>query len=99
MSPESSSSININIKINPEYSKLVYPLSNAEYQVLKNSIREDGLHYPIIINPKGEILDGHHRYKICKEIDIPIKYKIKSFNNTIEEKRFVIDKSKEKTIK
>jgi predicted methyltransferase len=91
MSPESSSPTNINIKINPEYSKLVYPLSNAEYQVLKNSIREDGLHYPIIINPKGEILDGHHRYKICKEIDIPIKYKIKSFNNTIEEKRFVID--------
>jgi DNA modification methylase len=93
MSPESSSptNININIKINPEYSKLVYPLSNAEYQVLKNSIREDGLHYPIIINPKGEILDGHHRYKICKEIGIPIKYKIKSFNNTIEEKKFVID--------
>jgi site-specific DNA-methyltransferase (adenine-specific) len=86
----SSSSTNI-IKINHEYSKLVYPLANAEYESLKNSIRESGLHYPIVINSKGEILDGHHRYKISKDLDIPIKYEIKSFDNTIEEKRFVID--------
>jgi DNA modification methylase len=91
MSQEFSSPTNINIKINPEYSKLVNPLSNAEYEVLKNSIKEDGLHYPIVVNPKREILDGHHRYKICKELDIPIKFEIKSFNDSIEEKRFVID--------
>ena len=58
---------------------------------MKNSVKEDGLHYPIVINSKGEILDGHHRYKICKELDIPIKYEIKNFDNSIEEKRFVID--------
>jgi DNA modification methylase/ParB-like chromosome segregation protein Spo0J len=80
-----------NIKINPEYSKLVNPLSNLEYEALTNSIKEDGLHYHIIINSKGEILDGHHRYKICKDLDIPIKYEIKYFDNLIEEKRFVID--------
>ena len=79
------------IKINPEYSSLVHPLSDLEYEALKNSIKEDGLHYPIVINSKGEILDGHHRYKICTELDIPIKYEIRSFNNSIEEKRFVID--------
>ena len=79
------------IKINPEYSKLVNPLSNLEYQSLKTSLKEDGLHYPIVINSKGEILDGHHRYKICKELDIPIKFEIKYFNESIEEKRFVID--------
>jgi DNA modification methylase len=79
------------IKINFEYSKLVNPLSQLEYEELKNSIREDGLHYPIVINSKGEILDGHHRYKICKELDIPIKFEIKYFDTAIEEKRFVID--------
>jgi ParB-like chromosome segregation protein Spo0J len=79
------------IKINPEYSKLVNTLSNLEYEALKNSIKEDGLHYPITINSKGEILDGHHRYKICTKLYIPIKYEIRSFNNSIEEKRFVID--------
>jgi site-specific DNA-methyltransferase (adenine-specific) len=79
------------IKINSEYSKLVTPLSNAEYESLKNSVKEDELHYPIIINAKGEILDGHHRFRICKELDIPIKYENKYFDNVIEEKRFVID--------
>ena len=79
------------ITLNPEYSSLVNPLSNLEYEALKNSIKEDGLHYPIFINSKGEILDGHHRYKICKDLDIPIKYEIKYFDNLIEEKRFVID--------
>ncbi|HJT82888.1 MAG TPA: DNA methyltransferase [Nitrososphaeraceae archaeon] len=89
--PAPSSKITI-IKINPEHSKLVNLLSNSEYESLKNSIKEDGLHYPIVINSKGEILDGHHRYKICKELDIiPIKYEIKHFDNIIEEKRFVID--------
>jgi ParB-like chromosome segregation protein Spo0J len=58
---------------------------------LKNSIKEDVLHYPIIINSKGEILDGYHRCKICKDLDIPIKYEIKYFDNLIDEKRFVID--------
>ena len=66
-----------NIKINPEYSKLVNPLSNLEYEILKNSIKEMDLYYPIIINPREVILDGHHRYKICKELDIPIKLKLK----------------------
>ncbi len=34
----SISSSSTNIKINPEYSKLVNPLSKLEYDVLKNSI-------------------------------------------------------------
>jgi ParB-like chromosome segregation protein Spo0J len=79
------------VKINPEYSKLVYPLSKKEHEVLKNSIKEDGLHYPIIINPKREILDGHNRYIICTELEIPIKYEIKHFVSPIEEKKFIID--------
>ena len=54
----------ITIKINPEYSNLVYPLSKLEYEQLKDSIRKDGLYLPIVINPKGEILDGHNRHKI-----------------------------------
>jgi ParB-like chromosome segregation protein Spo0J len=82
----------ITIKTNPEYYNLVYPLSNLEYDLLKKSIKEDGLHYPIVINSKGEILDGHHRYQICKELKITlIKYKIKNFGDPTEEKKFVID--------
>jgi ParB-like chromosome segregation protein Spo0J len=86
------SSSSTNIKINPEYSNLVHPLSNLEYESLKNSIKKDGLHYPIIVNLKVEILDGHHRYTIAKELEIiPIKYEIKNFEDPIAEKGFVID--------
>jgi ParB-like chromosome segregation protein Spo0J len=79
------------ITVNPEYSSLVYPLSDLEYETLKNSIKEDGLHYPITVNEKGEVLDGHHRYKISKELDLPISHEIKYFKDLIEEKKFVID--------
>ena len=79
------------ITINPDYSELVYPLSDLEYQSLKNSIKDDGLHNSIIVNSKGEILDGYHRYKICRELKIPVKYEIKCLNNSLEEKKFVID--------
>jgi 16S rRNA G966 N2-methylase RsmD len=59
--------------------------------MLKDSIKKDGLHYPIVVNPTGDILDGYHRYKICKELDKPIKSEIKHFDDPLEEKRFVID--------
>lgn len=81
----------ITIKINPEYSNLVYPLSKLEYEQLKDSIRKDGLYLPIVINPKGEILDGHNRHKICHELQIPLKYEKKSFESLADEKGFVID--------
>lgn len=89
-----SSSTSITIKINSEHVQLVYPLSDLEYQILKNSIKEVGLHYPIIVNLKGDILDGYHRYKICKELGFTqsqIKYEVKDFDDPLEEKRFVID--------
>ena len=38
--------------------------------MLKDSIKQDGLHYPIVVSSAGEILDGHHRHKICKELDM-----------------------------
>ena len=81
------------LTVNPEYSSLVHPLSDLEYETLKNSIKEDGLYYPIIVNPKVEILDGHHRYQICKELGIipQLKHEVKYFKDSIEEKKFVID--------
>ena len=63
----SSSLTTKNIKVNSEYSKLVNPLSNLEYKLLKESINNKGLHLPIIVNQDNVILDGHNRYKICKD--------------------------------
>ena len=80
-----------NIKINPEYSKLVNPLSNTEYEALKNSISNKGLHLPIIVNQDNVILDGHNRLKICQELGIEPKFEIKEFSDQSQEKEFVIE--------
>ena len=85
-----SNSTNI-IKINLEYSKLVNPLSNAEYNVLKNSINNKDLHLPIIINQDNVILDGHNRLKICQELGIEPKFEVKEFSDQLQEKEFVIE--------
>jgi ParB-like chromosome segregation protein Spo0J len=59
---------NLELKINPEYAKLVPALTEQEYNGLKRSIQNHGLHETIKVNKKDEILDGHHRFKICNEL-------------------------------
>jgi len=79
------------LKVNPEYEALLPKLSKEEYEALKESIRTEGQHYPIMVNKDGVILDGHHRYRICQELQCVVKYEVKEFSNVLEEKRFVIE--------
>jgi 16S rRNA G966 N2-methylase RsmD len=88
---ESSFSSSTTIKIDPKYCKLVNPVSNAEYEILKNSIRCKGLHLPIIINQDNIILDGHNRLRICQELGIEPKFEVKEFSDQSQEKEFVIE--------
>jgi ParB-like chromosome segregation protein Spo0J len=79
------------VNISDEYKGLVPPLPDKDYQELKESIKKDGQFFAITVNEKGEILDGHHRFRGCQELDIPSKYEIKKFENKFAEKRFVIE--------
>ena len=79
------------ITINPEYSKLVNPLSKLEYKILKESINNKGLHLPIIVNQDNDILDGHNRLKICRELGIEPQFEVKEFKDSLQEKEFVIE--------
>ena len=79
------------IKINPDYAKLVPPLSSGEYQELKQSIKDNGLWHPITINTEYVLLDGHHRFKACVELNIKPTIEFKNFSNSLHEKLFVID--------
>jgi len=40
-------------------------LTKDEYRDLKASISENGVKVPILVDENGEIIDGHHRKKIC----------------------------------
>lgn len=44
------------------------PLSDDEYQALKDSIRKSGVIIPVVLDEEGEILDGHHRIKAWDEL-------------------------------
>ena len=44
-------------------------LTAEEYSELKNDILERGVMIPIEFDEFGNILDGHHRLKICQELD------------------------------
>ncbi len=83
--------MNNNLIINPEYESIVPPISLPEYEELKNSIKDKGLHLPIFVNPNKVILDGHNRYRICQELGIEPKFEIKTFKDRFDEKDFVIE--------
>ena len=51
---------------------------------LKKSIKEKDLQVPIIVNSNMEVLDGQHRLKAYKDLDLPVRYIIKN-DFTIED--------------
>src|SRR5215207_10752144 len=81
----------MNITINQEYARLVPEISAEEYDALKQSIKENGLYVPIIVNQNGILLDGHHRYKACQELGITPSQVVRKFADELDEKLFVID--------
>ena len=46
---------------------------------------------PIIINMLGIILDGHHRFRACRELGFTPKHYVMEFIDTLEEKQFVME--------
>ena len=81
----------LEIKVNPEYEKILPKLSGEEFEALKASIWNDGQLYPIIINQKGVILDGHNRYHVCVELKFAPKTFTMPFDDPLVEKKFVIE--------
>ena len=81
----------MNLRINPEYDKMLPRMSEEEFAELKKSIATEGQHYPIIVNENLEVLDGHHRYRACVELNIEPDFEVKKFENKLLEKKFVIE--------
>ncbi|TRZ69880.1 MAG: hypothetical protein D4R96_02500 [Nitrosopumilaceae archaeon] len=79
------------IKFCPEYETMLPKFAKNDYNKLKNSIKENGLLNPIVLNKDNEILDGHNRYRICVELDIEPQCVTKNYPDKILEKIFVIE--------
>lgn len=73
------------LKINPEFEKLIPPLLDDEFELLEKNILSEGEIFTPIFTWNGYIIDGHHRYRILSEHP-NIKYRVteKAFNNKYE---------------
>lgn len=60
------------LRIDKEFQNLIAPLSDDEFAHLKQNILSDGCREPIVIW-NDTIVDGHNRYKICNENNIPFQ--------------------------
>ena len=81
----------MHLKINPRYVKYSHDPACIHYQIIKDSIRDNGQYTKIILNEKGEILDGHKRCRSCEALGIVPQTEIKSFDTVEQEEEFVIE--------
>ena len=80
-----------NLTVSEEYYNLLPKLLEKSFETLRQSIKEKGLFYPIVVNSRGLILDGYHRFKACKELDRKPEFIIRDFEGKLLEKEFVIE--------
>ena len=81
----------IELKIDPEFESLIPPLSDEEFQQLKDNIISEGRVRDALIVWNGIILDGHNRWKIVQENpDIPFSTEEMSFTTRNEATAWMI---------
>jgi len=74
-----------------DFSKKVMPdLPDEEYEALKEDIRKNGIRHPIDVSPDGEILDGHHRWRIARELGIEVPTQVIDVETDEEKKEWVV---------
>jgi hypothetical protein len=71
-------------KIDPELNNILPELSDADYKALEQSLLTDGFKGAPIMVWGDIIVDGHNRYKICKEHNIPFDVKSIEFDSKEE---------------
>jgi len=79
----------LELKIKKAYFEAIPRPPKERYEEIKEDIKVKGQQVPIYINKDYEILDGYTRYQICKELNINPITETKTFENKLEEERFV----------
>lgn len=81
-----------NIKIDPEFERLIPKLSKQEYDILYEDIRVRGIRDNLVVWAETDILlDGHNRWNIAKELDCNLKYEYIGFPSRTEAKIWIIN--------
>ena len=79
------------LTVNDKFERLCPPLRDAEREVLEGSILANGCETPLIVwKGKGIIVDGHNRYRICQEHQIPFSYIETEFESVADAQKWII---------
>lgn len=75
------------IEVSKDYDKFKFvhgnrPVDERHVKKLVNSMKENYIPTPIIINKKNEIVDGQHRYLACKQLGLDVYYYRNEINLT-----------------
>lgn len=72
----------VELKIDKEFREKIQPLTEAEFEQLRENILSDGEVYEPIVTWNGTIVDGHNRWRIIQEHpEIPFKVKEMEFTD------------------
>jgi hypothetical protein len=87
--------LNVNLTIEEEIQIFITPLTINEKSQLEQNLKKEGCREALIIWLKSKkekvLIDGHHRYAICKANNIPYDLIELTFNNIEEVKDWMID--------
>jgi hypothetical protein len=64
--------------------QLLPPLSDDEYNALRESIAANGVQVPITVDQHGVVIDGHHRQHIANQLGIPCPTTVQEFSSDEE---------------
>lgn len=72
----------VELKIDKEFKEKIPPLTDAEFEQLRENILSDGEVYEPIVTWNGVIVDGHNRWRIVQEHpEIPFRTKEMDFSD------------------
>lgn len=77
------------IRIDKEFRELIPPLGDDERSQLEKNILLDGCRDPLVVWD-GLLIDGHNRYEICTNHNLPFQTVSKSFASRNEAKIWII---------
>lgn len=84
---------NKEVQVLPELESFITPLSRDAFAQLRENILEEGIREPLMVWVNGDqeiLVDGHNRFRIAKEYDLPYKKARKGFKGLEEVKKWMI---------
>ena len=74
-----------NLQINKSLEHAMPPLQEMELGLLTQSLIKEGCRDPLVVwKETGELVDGHNRYRVCRENSIPFTYIEMSFTSELD---------------